>query len=200
MPTARYGQFAINTARARDLIGLGQSVGSMTHGRVDASDIYRAGVVQAVGALDAYVHGIVLDRAVDILVGRLTTPSSSTKIGLHFNAVQQLLATSSPADTELTARTHIAQRLALETFQRPDDIASAFAMVGISKVWSSAFNASAGKVKTALGLVVDRRNRIVHSCDIDPLNPGRVTPLSDKDALDAITTVEKMIAAIDVLC
>jgi hypothetical protein len=173
----------------------------MTHGRVDASDLHRAGLVQAVAALDAYIQGVVLDRAVDILLSHRTTLRSTAKVGLHFNAIQQLLlSASNPVDLELTARTHVAQRLASETFQKPNDIASALALVGINRLWSTAFSADPSTAKTTLGLVVDRRNRIVHGCDADPLTPGTVTPLSASDALSAIGTVEATVAGIEAVC
>lgn len=200
MATIRLGQFQANAARARDLVGLGQSIGGLTHGRVDSTDLFRAALAQGVAAIDAYVHGVVLDRGVDMLMGRLQTSGATTKIGLDFNAVQALLTATGPAQVELTARMHIAQRLALETFQRPDDIAKGLAMVGVGKVWSTAFPADPGGAKTALGVVVARRNRIVHSCDVDPLNPGAGTPLSDADALQAISTVENVVTQIDPLC
>jgi hypothetical protein len=200
MATQRLGQFSTDTVRARDLVGLGQSIGGLTQGRVDSSDLYRSALVQAVAALDAYVHGVVLDRAVDMLVGRLQTTGTTTKVGLHFNAVQALLTAGSAAQVELAARTHIAQRLALETFQRPDDIAKALSMVGVGKIWSTAFAPNSNAITTALGIIVDRRNRIVHSCDIDPLNPGNVTPLTDTDALQVVGTIERIATQIDPLC
>jgi hypothetical protein len=82
----------------------------------------------------------------------------------------------------------VAQRLSLETYQRPDDIAAAMSMVGVTKIWSVAFPANAEHAKTSLGLVVQRRNRIVHQCDADPLIPGKATDLDDADALGSIST------------
>lgn len=199
MATARLGLFSADIARARDLVGLGQAVGGLTYGRVDGSDLYRAALSQAVAAFDAYVHGVVLDRAVEILLGRLVVKSPNTRVGLHFAAVKDILGAGTPVDVELAARTHVAQRLALETYQRPDDVGSALAMVGVPKVWSTAFT-DAGAAKSDIGVIVDRRNRIVHSCDVDPLNPGAVTPLSDGDALSAIDVVERTVGAIDPLC
>lgn len=199
MATHRLAQFTANIVRAREMTALGLSLVGMTSGRVDSSDIYRSALVQSVAALDSYVHGVVLDRAVDFLLGRLAYSASGTKIGLHFEAVQTLLSSSAPSELEISARTYVAQRLSLETFQKPDDIAKALAMVGVSKIWSSAF-ADPQAARVALGLIVDRRNRIVHSCDIDPLQPGAITPLSGSDALDAISTVESTVAAIDPLC
>ncbi|WP_162940132.1 hypothetical protein [Gryllotalpicola protaetiae] len=166
-------------------------------GRVDASDMYRAGLVQIVSAMDHYFHGVVLDRAVDLIVGRTSSNTASTKVGVSFDAVRQIIAASTPAERELAARTHVSQRLALETYQKPDDIGAALAVVGIPKIWSAAFGAAAGGTKVALGVIVTRRNRIVHQADSDPLVPGMVTALSDVDALAAIDTVCKVVRSID---
>ena len=200
MATRRLAQFQQDVIRARDLIALGQSLMGMTHGRVDNTDLYRFGLVQAVAALDSYVHGISLDRAVDLLMGRLQTEPTESKIGLHFKAILDMLTTSSPSDRELSIRSHIAQRLSLETFQRPDAIATALSMVGIRKVWSSVYPGEASNKMTAIGVIVARRNRIVHECDNDLVSVGSVTNLSAADALDAIDTIEDAVGRIDSLC
>ena len=199
MATTRYRHFQEDVSRARDLVGLADAIGSMTYGRVDSSDLHRAAVVQSVGAIDAYIHGITLDRAVDILLGRRKGGAPRSKIGLHFDAVEALLSAATLADRELAARTYVAERLALETFQRPDDIARALAMVGVPKIWSTAFT-DPSATKTALGLVVDRRNRIVHACDRDPLTAGALTPIAASDAVLAAETVEQVAVAIDRFC
>lgn len=199
MPARRYTQFGRDIARARDLIALGQSIGGMTRGRVDASDLYRAALVQAVAALDSYVHGVVLDRAVDILVGRSTGLVRTNRIGLHFTAVSDLLAATSPTELELAARRHVAQRLTLETFQKPEDVAKALALVNVPRIWSTAFS-DARAATAGLGAVVNRRNRIVHSCDVDPLASDSITPLADGDALAALATIEVTVAGIDQEC
>jgi hypothetical protein len=199
MPTARLAEFHANATRARDLVGLGQSIGQLTYGRVDASDLYRAALVQVVAALDTYIHAIVEDRAVAIVVGRSMAPAPGPKFGLTPSAVADILSGGSPGLVELTARKHIAQRLALETFQRPDDIAAALASVGINKIWSVAFpDPQAAKIR--LGLIVTRRNLIAHQCDVDPLIPGSVILLTDGDAVDAITTVVATVTTIDQFC
>jgi hypothetical protein len=200
MPAARLKQFNLDARRARDLIGLGQIIGGMTKGLVDASDLYRAAVVQSVAALDAYVHGIVLDRATDIIFGRIAPCKGGAKGGLHFSAVQQLLTAPTTTDAELLARGHISQRLALETYQRPDDIASALASVGLPKIWSTAYPSGSESATTTLSIVVRRRNRIVHECDADPREPGSVTPISDVDAIQHVETVEGVVATIDPFC
>ncbi|MFF1285126.1 hypothetical protein ACFVY4_30960 [Streptomyces sp. NPDC058299] len=201
MATRRFPEFEREVKRARDLVGIGQSLSSITNGLIGSEDHFRSALVHAVAALDSYVHGVVLDRAVDILMGRLKVAASS-KVGLSFSTIGQIMSAGPPgsAAIELAARTYVAERLGLETYQRPDDIASAFAMVGIQKIWSSAFPGDAHAQKTALGVVVSRRNRIVHQCDLDPLPGGTTTPITSSDALDAITTIERIVTTLDESC
>jgi hypothetical protein len=197
MPTWRFRHFEDNISRARDLVALGQSVGAMTIGRVDASDMYRAGLVQGVAALDHYIHGVILDRSVDILLSRIPAPNAASKIGLPVSAVQEILGAPTAAEREQAARTHLVERLAKETYQRSGSIGAGLASVGVQQVWSNGFTGPPGPHLMALDLVVSRRNRISHECDADPANPGSVVPLSAADALDSLTTVENCAKVID---
>ncbi|MFF7759840.1 hypothetical protein [Streptomyces griseorubiginosus] len=201
MASRRFPEFEREIKRARDLVGIGQSLSSITNGLIGGEDHFRSALVHAVAALDSYVHGVVLDRAVDILMGRLKVAASS-KVGLSFATIGQIMSAGPPGSSaiELTARTYVAERLGLETYQRPDDIASALSMVGIPKIWSTAFPSDAHSQKTALGVVVSRRNRIVHQCDLDPLPGGTTTPIASNDALDAITTIEHIVTTLDQNC
>jgi hypothetical protein len=130
MSTRRLGEFKRNITRARDMVGLGQAIGTMTNGLVDSQDLYRAALVQGVAAWDRYIHGIVLDRAVEILLGRMQAGKPS-KVGLPLGAVAVLMNVTGHADRELAARSFFAERLAKETYQRPDEVAAGLAMVGV---------------------------------------------------------------------
>jgi hypothetical protein len=176
-------------------VGLGQSLVGITIGRVDATDMYRAGLVQAVAAVDAYVHGIVLDLTVEILTGK-RPPGSPTQVGLNFGAVSDMIDAPTSVDLELRTRSHVAERLSKETFQKPDDIAKAFTMVGIRRIWSTAFGVNAEPMKTALSVAVHRRNQIVHSCDADPASPGQFRSLGDSDVLIVISSIEQIVKGI----
>ena len=198
MPTRRLGDFKSDITRARDMVGLGQAIGTMTNGLVNSQDLYRAALVQGVAAWDRYVHGVVLDRAVEIMLGRMQAGKSS-KVGLPLGAVAVLMNVTGQADRELAARSYFAERLSKETYQRPDDVAAGLAMVGVNAIWSTTFP-DAEQAKVRLGVVVERRNRIVHHCDCDPVTPGAVVPLTASDALDALQVVNETVNVIDPLC
>jgi hypothetical protein len=169
----------------------------MTAGRVDASDVYRASLVQGVAALDHYVHGVILDRSVDILLSRLPSPTTASKIGLPVSAVQEILDATTDAEREQRARIHLVQRIGRETYQRSSAIGDGLASVGISQVWANGFSGSPRPHLLALDLVVGRRNRIAHECDADPALPGSVVALTASDALDSLAVVESCAQVID---
>jgi hypothetical protein len=195
MATARIGDFNRDVDRAKELIGLGQTVAKLTNGLIDGTDLYRAALVQGVAALDRYIHGVVLDRSVDILFGRLPA-TNAAKVALPLSAVAAVVNEPDPAQREVAARSLLAESLGRQTFQRPDDIAAALATVGIQALWKSLFLDPA-QVKISLGVVVDRRNKIVHQCDYDPAGAGALTPLSDRDARDSVDTVDGIVQQID---
>lgn len=201
MTSRRLSEFEREVHRARDLVGIGQSISSITNSLISGEDHFRSALVHAVAAVDSYVHGIVLDRAVDILMGRLKVAASS-KIGLSFSAIGEIMSSGprGSVEVEMAARTYVAERLGLETYQRPDDIATALSMVGIPRIWSTAFSSDANSRKTALGVVVSRRNRIVHQCDLDPLSGSSATPITAHDALDSISVIEDIIKTVDPYC
>ncbi|MFC5952167.1 hypothetical protein ACFQH9_28270 [Pseudonocardia lutea] len=195
MSTARLSEFDANIARAREIVGLGDSIIGLSGGRLDATDLYRSALVQAVAALDTYVHCVVLDFGVEILLGRRPSGSAS-KFGFHLGIVSDLLDAPNLMERELRARMHVAQRLSIETFQRPDAVAQAFAMVGISKLWTLAFGADAERTILRLRVIVRRRNDIVHSCDADPGNVGQFKPMTSTDAVAAIDDVAGIVHGI----
>lgn len=196
MATARFAQFSANITRSRELVGLGQALSGMTP--LDLTDMYRAALVQAVAALDAWVHDVVLDMAVDILTG-IRPPGSNTKLGLNLGAMTQLLSAPNSLELQMRSKVLVNERLSAETFQKPDDIARAFAMVGVNAIWSTAYGNAAEAAKTALSVVVRRRNQIVHRCDMDPAGVTPYLALSDADALTAIDTIESTVTSLDAL-
>lgn len=117
MPPNRLRDFEHNHGRARELVGLGQSIVGITVGTVNASDLYRSALVQAVAALDSYVHGVLLDYGVEIIMGR-RSPGNGSVLSLHLAAVQDLVNAADESELELRTRAHLAERLSRETFQK----------------------------------------------------------------------------------
>lgn len=199
MATVRLTEFSANLARARDLIGLGQGLAALTNGLVPGDELYRSSVVQSVSALDRYVHGVVLDRGVQLLLGAIGPFQAAGRGTLTLSAAADVVVAQTQADKELAARQAIAATLAKTVFQRAEDIASGVAGVGISGVWNAMFGTDAGDAKVALNTIVDRRNQIVHTCDLDPTALNTLTPIADTYAIEASQVVELVAQFMDTL-
>lgn len=170
----------------------------MTNGRVDVSDMYRAALVQGVAAWDRYFHGMILDRAVRIVLGQLPHEKPG-KVGLPLPHVARILSTHDQTQRELETRGILAARFARETFQKPDDVAEGLALVGVARIWSVAFT-NPEKVRQVISLIVDRRNKIVHECDRDPVIPNFVRAITAVDVLEALTTISETAERMDPYC
>ena len=193
MLLSRYEHFLENIGRAQDIISYGNVLHGLTNGSIDCSDLYRAGLVQAVSALDSYVHGVILDEMVEILMNRSNSSVKPKNIGLSIVAAQTMLSCNDTSQQENLARGFIAERLSYETYQKSEDIARAFSQIGIRNLWKSAFNKNIESVTTTLNLIVQRRNRIVHQCDRDISNPGNFIELLEVDAKDAAIHIESIV-------
>lgn len=111
--------------------------------------------------------------------------------------VQALIAAPTAFERESSARGFVAERLTYETFQKPDDIARILSQIGIQRLCTTAFGRSGAAVTTTLSLIVHRRNQIVHQCDRDTATPGTLLPITQRDALDAIKHVARVVRGIE---
>ena len=198
MTTTRIEDFREDLARAREIVGLGQALWGSANGRVDVSDMYRAALVQGVAAWDRYLHGVILDRAVKIVLGLLNHDRPG-KIGLPLPHVARILAIQDQTQRELETRGILVARFARETFQKPNDVADGLAMVGIPRIWSAAFPEPESVIHT-LSLIVDRRNKIVHECDRDPVVPNPIHPIVPEDVSDSLSAISDIAERADPHC
>ncbi len=191
-------QFRANISRAREMVGIAEALAKLTQNQIDISDMYRAALVQAVAALDTYIHSIVLEKAVRILLGD-DPPTPSSKFSLSLETIQKLINADSALERELGARETVAHRLHHETFQSADSIASALSTVGVPGVWKKSFGIHAEGARRELSLVVSRRNAIVHRCDVSPADPSQVAEIDADDATRSIEVIERTFTGIDAM-
>ena len=88
-----------------------------------------------------------------------------------------------------------------KAFQQPDDIAIAIKLIYDKPLWkeiSSILGRPEADLKKQLKLIVDRRNKIVHNSDIDPVTtlPGKLS-ISFSDAQSVLNFIEALCNAID---
>ena len=158
--------------------GLGRR-GRLPPGNEDLLWLPRSAVVTALSSLDAYVHAVLRDRVTHAL--RFTTiPNALCKAmadlipikDAHtFRTSFEIVSHRNIID-ELSKRLHN-DILAYQSYQMPDKIVFAYALIGysdifvrVSKLWSGP-RTSDNHIKRQLAKYVSRRNQIVHEGDRD---------------------------------
>ncbi len=152
------------------------------------SDFLRAAHVNIVASLDRYVHEVVLQRIIQTLgKSPRNLPGSLKKLCVPILAVREAVKHAGirkgkggkiRARPMTVVKKGVAEVLYQHTYQTPEEISDALAMVGIKELWKQC-GATMGKtpeeVRRTLNQIVRRRNRIVHEGDIvRKLRGGRV--------------------------
>jgi hypothetical protein len=195
--TAAYAELTENLDYARDLIRGGRYLERLKVGAFDIADLYRAAVVQAVAALDHWIHQELYGRALAFasdIDSSWPTKLRTLRISLDVLEHQDRKGESWRA----AFTTEMQNQFGYRSFQAPEKIKEAVALVTDAPLWESVakeFNVkaeyanaavSAKDVKSRLQATVDRRNRIAHEADRDPDRIGERAPLSDEEATEAV--------------
>ena len=189
-------QFQRNVDGVRALAGVVTSIKTMTTSAVDLSDVMRAELVLAVSALDHFIHEVARCGMLEVHRGNRPPTDAYQAFRIPLGAVRTGLSDLTRDDWLDSA---IRQAQSLSTFQRPDNIADALRLISPVKLWDEVakqLGLASAEVKRRLQLVVDRRNKIAHEADLDPLNPGVRWPIDEQMVDDAITFIHSLGLAI----
>jgi len=89
------------------------------------------------------------------------------------------------------------------TLQRPEDIATAWSMIGITKLWSRCgknMNEKAEEVKGHLNRIISRRNQIAHEGDIRRVRNSRkisINPIGIDDVRSDIKWLKNLVYSLE---
>jgi len=189
-------QFKENLKRVRELGGLAAMVRSLTTSAVDVSDLWRAQIVLAVSALDQFIHDLARLGMIESAKG--TRPKTEAYLRFDIPLAATESAISGTPHEEWVGET-VREKHSWQSFQDPDKLADAIRLISSIKLWE-AVGAEMGMLpkdlKTRLKLIVDRRNKIAHEADLDPMNPGFRWPIDAMMANDTINFLEQISDAI----
>ena len=155
----------------------------------ELSEILRAAIVSSVSALDRYCHDELLARVINKMgCSDKKWPAELKKVSLPLSFVKRAVKNAKlrkgKGGRVRTRPMHIVKQGLQEKFhkdltlQRPEDIATAWSMVGIKSLWSRCgknMNERADEVKDHLNRIIKRRNEIAHEGDIRRVrNSGKI--------------------------
>jgi hypothetical protein len=170
-------------------------------------EILRAEWAARVSALDLYVHELIAQTSVEILVGTKPAPVGFAKLAI--GATNILLSKSNAAAFQSQVDLEIRSNLERRTFQFPTDIADGIRCISDKELWNEIALADgateatktthAKSIKAQLTQIVRRRNKIVHEADLQPAVPRTPWPIAANDVKLVRDFIERMVRYIDAL-
>jgi hypothetical protein len=163
------------------------------HAPMDYSDLLRWQWVQAVSALDKFIHDIVRVGMLDIYTGRRNPTNKYLTFTIDLKTHLQIIQDNHSA--VFTFEQQVLQKNGYQAFQDPDKISDALSYIWDEKnkwkVISDAIGMAELDVKTQLKNISTRRNHIVHEGDYPGNLMQRQTIVKD-DVIEVVSFIEKV--------
>lgn len=116
------------------------------------------------------------------------------------STVKELLATSDAMLRESIYNVSVKKILSKDSYQSPKSVEFALSMVNMKNIWSKVgklIGMSTEDVKTNLGLIILRRNKIAHEADIENLVSMKKSEIERTDVEEVIVFLNNVVLAID---
>lgn len=197
-----------NVWRRADLFGaLYAYISANMAAALDPSELLRAEWATRVSALDLYVHELVAQRLLEIFQGVRPACPGFSRIQVNAETVVRIRNAGSTSDGGSAFDLDMRNRLARATFQYPEDIADGIRMVSSVELWNeiakyygakgASVVANAKALKRKLSQVVDRRNKIVHEGDMQPVAPRIPWTISRSDVDEVNDIILRVVNGIE---
>ena len=185
-----------------------------TRGRLDAENIDllwlpRSAVVIALSSLDAYIHAVLLER-IPIAMNQSNISESLAREFADLIAIKN--ASDFQRELQLFKLPHLLnemsnrlyyKKLQYRSYQSPDNIISAYRLLGIddifqgvAEIWQGP-NMTNDNIKRRLANYVNRRNQIAHEGDRE--TSGNVRAIQPIYADDCAAFVRNLVSRLDQL-
>jgi hypothetical protein len=129
------------------------------------------------------------------------------RLQVSSDALMRIQEATTAADRSTAFDLEVRTKLGRITYQYPDDIADGVRLISPCKLWNEvalemgapAANVAAAteSLKKRLSLIVERRNKIVHEGDLQPIIPRTPWPISRVDVSDVATFIDEIVLAIN---
>lgn len=162
-------------------------------------EILRAQIVLIVGALDCYIHDCVRIGLLHIFNGKRLETISTHTYQLNFKLLKDLESSQDINAKVVILESYIREKNSKESYQSPKSIEYALGLINVTKLWSQLSNSMEippNDIKDRLAMIVNRRNKIAHESDLNPLTGGKF-PVDKKTVNDVISFIDKLAYSIN---
>ncbi len=138
----------------------------------DLSELLRAEFVLIVSAFDYYIHDVVREGMLKIFDRAATPNEKYLAFGISIEVVELLITNNDPVVRRQMLDQEIRKVTSKWSYQSPQSVEKALGLIDFRSVWSDLsvdLSMPPIDVKSTLGLIVDRRNKIAHESDIDSI-------------------------------
>lgn len=165
----------------------------------NADEILRAKIVLMVSAFDTFIHDIVKIGMGEIFAGRRPSHSKYNDFKFSLSALNNINGSIVQNEKINYFEAELEKINSNDSFQSPKSIEYALGLIDIKSVWTlvNPFmrNLGAENIKNRLGLIVQRRNKIAHESDHNPVT-GDKYPILKVDVDNDILFIENLCKAI----
>jgi len=189
-----YEEFLRHLGSARHTAGTASALSAQVTSALQVDDLLRGALVQAVSALDRYVHEEVRVRLLQHFNDN-SAPNAMLRFQVPLSAVLRYRDEGGVAWLDEVVRS----RHSFLSFQSPDKIADAIRLVSDGELWNEVaqtIGRPAQELKQELKLIVARRNAIAHESDISPVPPYDRNDIKVEDVADTLNFVERFVSAL----
>lgn len=174
---------------------------------LNLDEILRSEWVLRVGALDTYIHELVAQSMLDIFEGRKKTTLQYNNFKISNETLSRIHGATTKPEATSAYDLEVRTQLTRITYQAPEDIADGIRIFSEIKLWQEvavglgATNKTkeddAKKLKKDVSLIVNRRNKIAHEGDLQPIATREPWPIAAADLVYVKTTIETIVRTID---
>ncbi|CAG9215620.1 conserved hypothetical protein [Paraburkholderia tropica] len=170
-------------------------------------ELLRAEWVTRVSALDLYVHELVTQKMLETFEGHRLPSNGYLRFQVANDTLMRIRAAPTPYDARQAFDLELRTRLGYSTFQDPDKIADGIRLCSDVELWNEvalrqgatqATKIAAAKgLKRELSLIVERRNKIAHEGDLQPIAPRVPWTIDRADVQRVASCIKGIVHAID---
>lgn len=181
--SSAYSNLSQNLKYARSLTAAGNHLQQLQVSLFEVTDVYRAAWVQAVAAIDHWVHQEICERMVKLCLDpQAKRPLGYSRFQLSLDLIEKVQ--SGQIGMPEAVAQGVKESLAFKTYQSPEKIQEGLALVAdVKGLWDKVAAVlkeeqsvgqkplSGNDIKLRLKDITQRRNKIAHEYDEDPERP-----------------------------
>lgn len=192
-------QFESNRDRAKELGSIFSLVESHYPLLVpQGEEILRAQIVLIVSAFDTFIHDCIRTGIIQSYTGLRKIGGALSSYNISFDQVSILDHMPTINDKINHLDNLLREKNSKDSYQSPKSIEFALGLINVSKVWTKVspyMHIPAVDIRNKLSLIVDRRNKIAHESDYNPITNSKY-PISKSDVNDIISFLDNLSKAI----